>query len=1271
VLGVGGPPPEWTVDCSGEAVVIASLDGVIASWNPAARRVYGYAVEETLGRSIAMLNQPGHEDYLEQANAAAAGRTSRFETGYLTRDGRHVDLEVTLAPIRDRADAVIGTWCAARDITERKHAEHELARMVEAAEYGTDSVVSIDLEGYVRHWDRGSEQLYGVSAEEAIGKRLDDLNALTGEPEEANARWREAIVRVLRGEPAYRLEARRRRRDGVTVDLLMTIAPWHIDKRVAGVTATVVDITQRARVEQASARLAAIVESSDDAIIGKTLDGQITSWNAAAEHIYGYSAAEAVGKHISMLLAPGQEEELSELLARAARGERVSHLETTRRRKDGRIIDMSITTSPIRDRQGRIVGAATVARDVTERKQHERELERLAQATEYSTDAIVSWDRELRICHWSAGAERMYGFSAVEVLGLTLSELYALTDESTKLDARIEAALARVLAGETLQLETSRLRKDYSTVDARVTLTPWRRDGQIVGMTTVSVDITERNARERELARLAQAAEHGTDAVLSIDLGGRVQHWNHGAEKLYGYSAQEAIGRNLRELTLLDSVDQHIDRVRGGASPYQYEAERRRKDGTIIDILTTVVPWHVDAQLVGVTGVTIDITERKRAEQTAARLAAIVESTDDAIVTYSPEGVIETWNAGAERLSGYTAQEVIGQRREMLAGEGWARRPFDDVLAGGTARYESRAKRRDGSMFDTGVTMSPIRGADGTIVGVSCIWQDITERKQIERNLRQNQATLEAALSSMTDAVFISDAQGQFVHLNEAFTTFHRFTSREQTLSSLEDYPAILEVFMASGEPAPLEQWAVPRALRGEVGTNVEYGLRRRDTGERWVGSYSFAPIRSADGTIVGSVVAGRDITGWKNAQAELEQAQRLARLGSWTWNPSAGQVTWSAQMYELFERDAALGPAIGDALLCYVHPEDRQRVRERYELGARSGPEFELDFRILTEQGEERALHAIGREGPSRPGCYLGTFQDVTNQRRAEQERIELLQATARGEEARRLNAELEQRVAVRTADLKRVNRELETFAYSVSHDLRAPLRAVDGFSEALLEDYGAQLDEEGRHYLERVRAGAVRMGDLIDEILELSRLSRRRLEPVPIDLSALAHEVLGELTRGEPERGVQVEVEDGVVAEADLALVQTVLQNLLSNACKFTSKTERPCIRFGKVEQHGVPVYFVADNGAGFDMAHAGRLFRPFHRLHRESEFPGDGIGLATVMRAVHRHGGVVWAEGGVNQGARFHFSLAPGAHPPAAAATGEDAIPSWQPTEGGEGR
>ena len=190
--------------------------------------------------------------------------------------------------------------------------------------------------------------------------------------------------------------------------------------------------------------------------------------------------------------------------------------------------------------------------------------------------------------------------------------------------------------------------------------------------------------------------------------------------------------------------------------------------------------------------------------------------------------------------------------------------------------------------------------------------------------------------------------------------------------------------------------------------------------------------------------------------------------------------------------------------------------------------------------------------------------------------------------------------------------------------------------------------------------------MGRLVDDILKLSRLSRQRFARVPVDVSALAGEIAGELRAGMPGRVVRVEIQDGLLTDADPDLVRVVMRNLLSNAYKFTSKTAEAHIRFGAEQQDGIPVYSVADNGAGFDMAHAQQLFLPFHRLHRDSEFPGEGIGLATVTRAVRRHGGVIWARGAVDQGATFWFTLTPGAHPPPGTATGEDVIPAWPPTE-----
>jgi PAS domain S-box-containing protein len=241
--------------------------------------------------------------------------------------------------------------------------------------------------------------------------------------------------------------------------------------------------------------------------------------------------------------------------------------------------------------------------------------------------------------------------------------------------------------------------------------------------------------------------------------------------------------------------------------------------------------------------------------------------------------------------------------------------------------------------------------------------------------------------------------------------------------------------------------------------------------------------------------------------------------------------------------------------------------------------------------------------------------------------------------EDLQRLNRDLEDRVAARTTQLTSANQEMEAFAYSVSHDLRAPLRALDGFSDELLRSYpGKVLDEKAQHYLRRLRAGTQRMGQLIDDMLLLSRLNRDVLRREHVDLTALAGEVTAELAKREPDRQVAIAIEPGLTANADAALLRVAIENLLGNAWKFTGKTTAPTIMVGRTGE----AFFVRDNGAGFDMAHADKLFGAFQRLHSEREFPGNGVGLATVQRVVSRHGGRVWAEGKPGAGATFFFTL-----------------------------
>jgi PAS domain S-box-containing protein len=500
--------------------------------------------------------------------------------------------------------------------------------------------------------------------------------------------------------------------------------------------------------------------------------------------------------------------------------------------------------------------------------------------------------------------------------------------------------------------------------------------------------------------------------------------------------------------------------------------------------------------------------------------------------------------------------------------------------------------------------------------------QDITERKQAEVELREQRDALQrqAGLIDLShDGIITADKDRVITGWNTGAQEMYGWTEAEAVGHVMGDF------FQTHGV---ISTAAIDRILSLADRWDGELEHTRRD-GTRLTVDSRQVLRRDAAGNPAGILEINRDITAQKQAGEQLREAHR--RITSLLETISDG--------FHTFDREWRY---------TYVNPATVRMLHKSREelLGSNvwevwphlAGSAFGAAYRRAVAENVPVQFEAFYPEPLNawrEVRCYpspegLAVFlTDTTERKQAE-------------EEIKRLNAELEKRVLDRTAQLEAANKELETFAYSVSHDLRAPLRGIDGWSLALMEDFGPQLDEEARHYLGRVRSEAQRMGQLIDDLLRLSRVTRAPLNRDRVDLTAVAHGIAGSLRELHAGRQIEFAIQPELTASGDAQLLEVALTNLLGNSAKFTGKQPVGRIEVGRTEREGRPAFYVRDNGAGFDMAYARSLFGPFQRLHRASEFPGTGIGLATVQRIIHRHGGRVWAEAQVDRGATFYFTL-----------------------------
>ena len=489
-------------------------------------------------------------------------------------------------------------------------------------------------------------------------------------------------------------------------------------------------------------------------------------------------------------------------------------------------------------------------------------------------------------------------------------------------------------------------------------------------------------------------------------------------------------------------------------------------------------------------------------------------------------------------------------------------------------------------------------------------------------------------LEHVSDGVAITDGAGVMIHVNPAARRFAGVDLRGWKAE--EEHPQFGVFTADTRRRVVVDELPINRVLLGEDSAVVDLFVVPPHHPAGYYLHMNARAVRDAAGQRIGILLLLRDTTAERQAAAEHRRTEQRYRLivenaleGVWVLDPDSRTLYVNAFMARMlgYTEEEMLGRHVLDFL-----PEDIRDISLSQLDERRRGISDVVVVKMLHKQG-----HLVWTRLSScrivDDGQFIGALamvSDITQSRESE-------------EQIRQLNATLERRIAERTAQLEFSNRELEAFAYSVAHDLRAPLRSISNFTLALTEDCAGQLDATGLDYVQRIRASSQRMSELIDGILSLSRVSRTALREEDVDLSALARSVAEGLQRWQPERRVRFHVQEGLRTRGDGNLLRSVLENLLGNAWKFTRERAEADITFGvRPGTDAGRVYFVRDNGAGFDMEYRAKLFGVFQRLHTQREFEGTGVGLATVQRIIQRHEGRVWAEGQVNQGATFFFTL-----------------------------
>lgn len=1220
--------------------------------SPSVAVLIGYTPEEFYADPDLILKivHPADRPLLDRLGRNPAARTVSVVLRWIRKDGAVCWTEQRSVPLRDAAGHLVAIEGVARDVTERKHLEDTL---------------------------RASEQRFRLLAEQArdvifryrvsptpgpeyISPAVTSLTGYTPEEFYADPELPARIIhpddRALHDSlvqdpvPAARLPVVLRwiRKNGTIV--------WteHRYTAVADNTGSIVaiegiarDVTERKLAEEAlrasEERYRNIYSTAPLAFVLWDERARVIDWNQRAEELFGWSRAEALGRNFLEFLIPaparpGVHAAVEQLLKGRLPISSVNENLT----KSGKIVVCEWNTSPLHGGQGQVVGGMSLALDITERRRaeaavHARARQQaavtlLGQHALAHTDlsallqeavAIVARTLDVEYCKvlellpdgsafllragvgWKAGAvgHATVGSGTDSQAGYTLRSREAIVVDDLRTETRFAGPPLLhdhgVVSGVSVIIHGQDYPFGVLGAHASRRRTFDRNDVHFLGaVANVLAAAIERQQAEAALRaseiRYRELFENANDIIYTHDLSGRFTSINNIAECVTGYGRDQVVTMNITQVVAPedgDRIRKMIDRVVAGEEPPVCEFEIIAKDGRRVPLEVSLRLLFEGVTPVGIQGIGRDISERRRAALLLTGEKRILEM----VATTAP---LPTVLAALCRL---VEEQAPHLRCSILL--------LDDAgrLRHGAA--PSLAESYTGAI--DGLAIGPRAGSCGTAayrgapvivadIATDPLWTDFRDLA-LQHGLRACWSTpMVAPNGAVLGTLATYDTQPGAPTVDEL-----RLIDRASDLASI--------AVQRHRAEAGLRRYAARLKILHEIDQTLLAAPTASAIGETVLGHVrQLLPCQRADVVLFNGEGDDTSLLATHVDPGAHTGRQRPAFAASVIAELRQGKVC-----------------VVEDVL---SHPEPLPLA----DVWSREGVRSAMIVPLLARDELIGALNLSADQ----PRTFTNE-QTAIGREVADLLAIGIQQACLR-EQVERHAAELEHRVKARTQQLEAANQELEAFSYSVSHDLRAPLRAIDGFSALLLEDHASTLDAEGHHYLERIRCGAAHMTELIEDLLGLSRVVRSEMQWGPVDLSALVDRIASELRNTHPERDVTFVIAPGVVAPGDAHLLGLALENLFGNAWKYTRKHPQARIEFGVTGLNGERIYFVRDDGAGFDMAYASKLFGPFQRLHGRHEFEGTGIGLATVQRIIHRHGGRVWAEGAIEQGATFYFTL-----------------------------